>query len=89
MCHRTVLWTSDVTYMCAVGLRGLNDGWYTDVPITNYKQCEAAFLNSLPSNSSLTTALFAHSPLDRKCSWKELRGALYTKKKKKKKKKKI
>ena len=23
MCHRAVVWTSDVTYVCAIGLRGL------------------------------------------------------------------
>ena len=23
MCHRTVTWTSDVTYVCTIGLKGL------------------------------------------------------------------
>ena len=42
------------------------------------KKCEEAFLNSLPSKSSLATTDFAHfeDPFDRKCCWKELRGAL-------------
>ena len=28
MCHRTVAWTSDVTYICAIGLRALRNFWY-------------------------------------------------------------
>ena len=43
---------------------------------------EEAFLNSFPSKHSLPTTIFSRleDPLDRKCVWKELGGALYTQK---------
>ena len=74
----TLLWVNFVR------LRGkIKDmHWVVKVKVGRKGAKEEAFLNSLPSKFSLVTTVFYHSedPFHRKCSWKELDGAIYTQK---------
>ena len=53
----------------------LNGEWYASVPVRNKGICEQQlFLNSLPSEFSLATAILSNNedPFDKKWRWKEL-----------------
>ena len=60
ICHRAVALTSDVTYICTIGLRGLNAVWNAGIPVMKLRIGQEAFLNSSPSKFSLATNVFPH-----------------------------